>query len=87
MHCVSLIVVIIGIGMSKKKRIDLKTELCLCFVNPSPYNALIPAQYTSISVVTDGARDNGALSILLLRDSVVSYRFTHSIIEYMPNRL
>ena len=79
--CASDSVVIIDRGMSKKKRIELKTELCLCSVNPSPYNTLIPAQYTSISVVIDGAHDNRALTILLLHDSVVSYRFTHSIIE------
>ena len=67
--------------MSKKKRIELKTRMHLYIINPSLYSALIPAQYTPISVVTDGAHDNGALSILLLRESVVSYRFTHSIIE------
>ena len=85
--CVSDSVVIIGIGMSKKKRIDLKTRMLFPIIIPSPYNALFYAQYALVSTVTDRAHDNGALSILLLRDSVVSYRFTHSIIEYMPNRL
>ena len=80
-------VVFIGIGMPKEKRINLKTELCLCIINPSSHSALFYAQYALVSVVTDRTYDNGALSILLLRDSVVSYRYTHSIIEYMLNRL
>ena len=85
--CASDSVVIIGIEMPKEKRIELKTRILFPIINPSSHSALFPVQYAPISTVTNGARDNGALSILLLRDSVVSYRFTHSIIEYMPNRL
>ena len=85
--CVSDSVVIIGIGMSKEKRIELKTELCLCFVNPSSYNALFYAQYTHISTVSDTTRDNDAMLVSLLRGCMVSDGYTLCIEEYMPNRL
>ena len=65
----------------KKKEREMKTRMLFPIINPSSHSALFPAQYALVSVVTDRAHDNGALSILLLRDSVVSYRFTHSIIE------
>ena len=74
--CASHTILIIGIGMSKEKRIKLKTELCLCIINPSPYNALFPAQYAPISVVTDGAHDNDAMLVSVLRDSMMLDRYT-----------
>lgn len=74
--CVSHDVVIIGIGMSKKKRIELKTELCLCSVNLSSYSALIPAHYALVSVVIDGAHDNDAMTVSLLRGCMVLDRYT-----------
>ena len=61
--------------------------MLLCSVNPSSHSALIPAHYAPISVVTDGARDIGAMPVSLLRDSMVSDGLSHSIIEYMSNRL
>ena len=64
--CASDSVVIIDRGMSKKKRIELKTELCLCSVNTSSHSALFPAQYALVSTVIDGAHDNGAMMVSLL---------------------
>ena len=85
--CVSDNVVIIGRGMLKEKRIKLKTELCLCSVNPSPYSALIPAQYAPISTVMCVARDNGAIPVSLLRNSMMRDRYTLCIIAYLSNTL
>jgi len=59
----------------------------LYIINPSLYSALFPAQYTPISVVIDEAHDIVTVSTLLLRVSMVSNGLSHSIIEYMPNRL
>ena len=73
--------------MKKRKKIELKTELCLCSVNPSPYSALIPAQYTPISVVIDEAHDIVTVSTLLLRVSMVLDRYTLWIIAYLSNTL
>ena len=79
--CASDSVVFIGIGMPKEKRIELILIVLFLIINPSSHSALIPAQYAPISTVIDEAHDNGSIPVSLLRDSVVSYRFTHSIIE------
>ena len=60
-------VMIIDRGMSKKKRIELKTELCLCSVKTSSHSALFPAQYTPISMVNDTTHDNDTMMVSLLR--------------------
>ena len=80
-------VVIIGIGMPKKKRIELKTRMHLYIINPSLYSALIPAQYALVTVVMCVAHDNDVMPVSLLRSCMVSNGLSHSIIEYMPNRL
>ena len=74
-------VVFIGMDGEKKKEREMKTRMLFPIINPSPYSALISAQYTPISTVTDRAHDNDTMIVSVLRDSVVSYRFTHSIIE------
>ena len=79
--CVSDSVVIIGRGMPKEKRIELILIVLFPIINPSSHSALISAQYTLISVVSDTTHDNDTMIVSVLRDSVVSYRFTHSIIE------
>ena len=80
-------VVNIGIGIPKEKRIELKTELCLCSVNTSLYSALIPAQYIPISVVINGARDIDAMMVSLLRICMMLDRYTLWIIAYLTNTL
>ena len=85
--CASDSVVIIGRGMPKEKRINLKTKILLCIINPPLYNALFPAQYAPISTVMYVAHDNGAMMVSLLHDSMMRDRYTLYIKEYMPNRL
>ena len=70
--CVSHAILIIGIGMPKEKRIELKTRMLFPIIIPSPYNAYCSAQYAPISTVTDEAHDNGAMIVSLLHDSMVS---------------
>ena len=53
--------------MPKEKRIKLKTRMLFPIINPSLYNALIPAQYALVSVVLCVARDIVTVSITLLR--------------------
>ena len=62
--------------MPKEKRIELKTRMLFPIINPSSHSALFPAQYAPISVVTDRAHDNDAMPVSLLRDSMVSDRYT-----------
>ena len=73
--------------MPEEKRIELKTELCLCSVNPPLYNTLFPAHYTPISVVMYGARDIVTVTISLLRNSMMRDRYTLWIIAYFSNTL
>ena len=80
-------ILIIGIDGKKKKEREMKTRMLFPIIIPSSHSALISAQYAFVSVVMCVARDIDDMTVSLLRDSVVSYRFTHSIIEYMPNRL
>ena len=74
--CGSDSVVIIGIGMPKEKRIELKTRMLLCIIIPSSYNALIPAQYAPIFTVMYVAHDNGTMMVSLLRGYMVLDRYT-----------
>ena len=74
-------ILFIGIDGEKKKEREMKTRMLFPIINPSSHSALIPAQYAPISTVTDRAHDNDTMIVSVLRDNVVSYRFTHSIIE------
>ena len=85
--CVSDNVVIIGRGIPKEKRIELKTELCLCSINTSSHSTLFPAHYALVSMVNDGARDNDIIPVSLLRICMVLDRYTLCIEEYIQNRL
>ena len=61
--------------------------MLLCIIIPSPYNALFPAQYTLISTVIDGAHDNDAMIVSVLRGCMVLDRYTLWIIAYLSNTL
>ena len=85
--CVSHAILIIGIGMPKEKRIELKTRMLFPIINPSSHSALIPAQYDPISTVIDEAHDNGSIPVSLLRGCMVLDRYTLCIIAYFSNTL
>ena len=61
--------------------------MLLCIINPSSHSALYPTLYIPTSVVSDGARDIGAMVISLLHDSMVSDRYTLWIIAYFSKTL
>ena len=50
--------------------------MLLCIINPPLYNALFPDHYAPISVVIDGAHDNGTMTVSLLHDSMMRDRYT-----------
>ena len=74
--CVSHAILIIIIDGKKKKERETKTRMFFSIIIPSSHSALFPAQYAPISTVMCVARDNGAMIVSLLRDSMVSDRYT-----------